>query len=139
KITPVTGYGWSSVRLHGSDMFGVRDDQPGIWRLGSDQKLIVAATPALSTITNSPDRRRQWQIHGNDIIFLYATDRDHPKLRAQPFSARTPFPYRPHPPHFSSGGNRQSCAYYTRPHSSDRHRSRPTDRQSHRHTACAGI
>ena len=79
KITPLTDYGWSAVRLHGSEMFGVKSDQTGIWQLGEAPRLVTAKLPTTSS-------HHQWGIEGNDIIFVDATDREHLRLRAQPIA-----------------------------------------------------
>jgi len=78
KITPLTDYGWSVVRLHGNKMFGVKNDQAGIWQLGEAPRLVTAKLPAA--------RSEQWRIEGNDIIFVDAADREHLQLRAQPIA-----------------------------------------------------
>lgn len=77
-MTPLTGYSWMSVRLHGKEIYGVKDDQPGIWRIGDTPQLIVAKFPTI--------RMRQWRIEGNDIIYVDESDRTHLRLRAHPLS-----------------------------------------------------
>jgi DNA-binding winged helix-turn-helix (wHTH) protein/Tol biopolymer transport system component len=78
KVTPLTEYGWIAVRLHGSEMFGVRDDKPGIWQFGESRRLVTDKLPA--------GRSGQWRIAADDIIYVDASDREHLRLRAKPIS-----------------------------------------------------
>jgi DNA-binding winged helix-turn-helix (wHTH) protein/WD40 repeat protein len=78
SVTPVTGYGWNVVRLRGTEMFGTRDDQPGIWQITSTPRLITSKLPLA--------RSMQWKIRGDDIIFVDGSDRQHLRLRAQPIA-----------------------------------------------------
>ena len=85
NFTPLTGYGWNVVRLHGSEMFGVKEDQPGIWQIGSLPRLITAKLPLA--------RNQQWKIQGEDIIFVDGSDRQHLRLRAQPIAGGPDRPF----------------------------------------------
>lgn len=82
KITPLTGNGWIAVRPYKGRLFGVRSDQPGIWEIGEHPRLVTAKL--------SSNRSDQWQIAGDDAIFLDASDRAHPRLIAQPLGGGTP-------------------------------------------------
>lgn len=79
KLTPLTGYGWTAVRVHKGRLFGVRSDQPGIWEIGDKPRIVTAQL--------SSNRSSQWQISGDDAIYLDASDRAHRRLMAQPLDS----------------------------------------------------
>lgn len=78
KVTPLSDYGWVAVRLHGRDMYGVRPDRPGIWRIADKPVLVVHGF--------SPTRFWQWGIVGDELVWPDASDRSHLRLRAKPLS-----------------------------------------------------
>ncbi|MEO8927179.1 MAG: winged helix-turn-helix domain-containing protein [Caulobacteraceae bacterium] len=61
KPYPITNPGWIAVRTRGDSLFGVKVDQPGIWRLGPKPALIVTGFSP-----RSPD---QWTILKDQIVF----------------------------------------------------------------------
>lgn len=75
---PVSDYGWSAVRLKGTELFAVRSDTGGIWQLGETPRRITAKLPAA--------RRYQWTVVGEDVVFADTSDPNHPHLRAQPIA-----------------------------------------------------
>ena len=62
KLTPVAGPGWLSVRARGEELYGVRADGPGVWR--------IDGTPRRITPLPSPAYSNQWTIVGDAIDYV---------------------------------------------------------------------
>jgi Tol biopolymer transport system component/DNA-binding winged helix-turn-helix (wHTH) protein len=76
RPTPVTGYGWASVRTDGDILYGVRSSEPGIWRIGPPA---VRLTGQFSIA-----QERGWLIFRHQIIFADPAHLDHLHLLAVP-------------------------------------------------------
>lgn len=83
KPEPLPGYGWYSVRVHGTDLYASRVDKPGVWKLGP--------TPQLITPNPQPDYWADWQVAANAIVYADFTNSRHPKIVTHPLdgSAQT--------------------------------------------------
>lgn len=61
-LTPISGPGWLSVRARGDELYGVRADQPGVWRIdGTPRRITNLPRPAFSN---------QWTIAGDAIEYV---------------------------------------------------------------------
>ncbi|HLY57018.1 MAG TPA: winged helix-turn-helix domain-containing protein [Stellaceae bacterium] len=59
---PMSETGWLYVRSRGDALYGVRDDQPGVWRIdGSPRKI---------TPRPEPDHPLRWAIAGDEIAYV---------------------------------------------------------------------
>jgi Tol biopolymer transport system component/DNA-binding winged helix-turn-helix (wHTH) protein len=85
KPYPIGNPGWISVRTCGDTLFGVKADQPGIWRLGPKPVLIVAGFSA-----RSPDT---WAIFKNQIVFFDGNYPNPKRLLSAPISGGLARPF----------------------------------------------
>ncbi|MEO8927253.1 MAG: hypothetical protein ABI306_08825, partial [Caulobacteraceae bacterium] len=78
KPYPITSLGWIAVRTRGDILFGVKANQPGIWRLGPKPALIVAGFSA-----RSPD---EWTIFKDQVVFADGNFPNPKRLISAPIS-----------------------------------------------------
>ena len=82
KLTPVAGPGWLSVRARGGELYGVKADSPGVWRIdGTPRRVTPLPTPAYSN---------QWTIVGDAIDYVDDPFGDPPHVLSQPIAGGKP-------------------------------------------------
>jgi Tol biopolymer transport system component len=77
-LTPISDYGWITVQTKGADLYGVRIDRPGIWRLGPRSALVTSKLPK--------EQPYAWQIFGDEVVFNDSNDPTRQRLLAAPLS-----------------------------------------------------
>lgn len=68
--------GWRRIRSRGDELYGIRDTEPGIWR--------IDGTPRRLTATPFPEASEGWTISGDEIAYADETNPDAPRVLAQP-------------------------------------------------------
>jgi Tol biopolymer transport system component/DNA-binding winged helix-turn-helix (wHTH) protein len=79
---PASGYGWLSVRARGAELYGVRADMPGVWRIDGTPKRITARP--LSAFPAA------WTIAGDAIVYVDNVAGRTPRLMSQPIAGGPP-------------------------------------------------
>jgi Tol biopolymer transport system component len=59
---PLPQSGWVYIRSSGDALFGIREDQPGVWR--------IDASPRRITPQPGPDEPEMWAVAGNEIAYV---------------------------------------------------------------------
>jgi Tol biopolymer transport system component/DNA-binding winged helix-turn-helix (wHTH) protein len=77
RLTALAGPGWLSVRARGAELYGVRDDAPGVWR-------IDGAAPRRITDLPRPAFASQWTLIGDEIAYVDDPFGDPPRIIARP-------------------------------------------------------
>lgn len=79
EMLQVTSYsGWLTIHFRGNELFGVRYDVPGVWRIDSVSRRITGKP--------SPEHSNEWAIAGDDIVYVDDPFGKHRQLMAQPIS-----------------------------------------------------
>jgi Tol biopolymer transport system component len=76
--TPASGYGWLSVQARGHELYGVRADASGVWRIDGGPKRISALP--LSAFPLS------WTIAGDSILYVDNAAGRTPRIMSQPLA-----------------------------------------------------
>ena len=76
QATPYSG--WLNVRFRGNELYGVRYDAPGVWR--------IDGVPRRITPKPSSEWRIEWTIAGNDIVYVDDPFGKRRQLMAQPIA-----------------------------------------------------
>jgi hypothetical protein len=82
RPAPITGYGWSSVRIDGDVLYGVKSSEPGIWRIGPPAVKLTEGFSIAPQFANVIER--DWSIFRHKIIFTDPAHLDHPRLLSVP-------------------------------------------------------
>jgi len=75
---PLPYRGWLSIRMHNNELYGVRYDVPGVWR--------IDGTPRRITPLPDPERSNDWTIAGDEIAYVDDVIGKHRQVLAQPIS-----------------------------------------------------
>ncbi|HEX4156862.1 MAG TPA: winged helix-turn-helix domain-containing protein [Rhizomicrobium sp.] len=78
KIRPLAYTGWANVRMRGSEIYGVRDDSDGVWRIDGTPRRITTL-PAFHNPTN-------WSVAGNEIAYAVNAAGQHRQIFGQPIA-----------------------------------------------------
>ncbi len=76
RVEPMPQTGWVSIRGRGPALFGIREDQPGVWQ--------IDGTPRRVTSVPSADNTRCWTIAGDAIAYLDEPTTGERRILAQP-------------------------------------------------------
>ncbi|HLK26088.1 MAG TPA: winged helix-turn-helix domain-containing protein [Caulobacteraceae bacterium] len=79
---PASGYGWLSVQARGQELYGVRADAPGVWRIDGTPRRITALP--LSAFPTA------WTIAGDAIVYVDNLAGRTPLLMSQPIAGGSP-------------------------------------------------
>ena len=91
------GYrGWKYIRTHKGVLYGMKDNEPGIWA--------ISKTPQRITAQPAPDLPNNWTIAGDDIVYVSDAVNYTARLMAVSIAGGSP----PRPvaamPHYAGGG-----------------------------------
>jgi Tol biopolymer transport system component/DNA-binding winged helix-turn-helix (wHTH) protein len=75
-MTPISGTGWQYVRTRNNEIYGVRDDGPGVWR--------IDGVPRRITPRPGPDASSLWTIAGDEIAYVDRPSGEQSQILAQP-------------------------------------------------------
>jgi dipeptidyl aminopeptidase/acylaminoacyl peptidase len=76
QATPYSG--WLAVRFRGNELYGMRYDAPGVWR--------IDGVPRRITQKPSLEWSNEWAISGNEIVYADDPLAKHRQLMAQPIA-----------------------------------------------------
>ncbi|HEY1614745.1 MAG TPA: winged helix-turn-helix domain-containing protein [Rhizomicrobium sp.] len=74
-MKPISGAGWQYVRTRNNELYGVRDDEAGVWR--------IDGSPRRITPKPSPDVPYQWAVTGDEIAYVDDSLGDNRQILAQ--------------------------------------------------------
>ena len=81
-LKPISGTGWQYVRARNDELYGVRDDGLGVWRIDN--------VPQRITPKPGSDTPYDWTIAGNEIAYVDEPRGEHRQVLAQPIGGGPP-------------------------------------------------
>jgi Tol biopolymer transport system component len=81
-LRPMPERGWVFVKSRGHELYGVREDKPGVWR--------IDRTPRQITRLPTLDRINEWAVAGDDIAYVDDPFKPHRQIFAQPIRGGPP-------------------------------------------------
>jgi dipeptidyl aminopeptidase/acylaminoacyl peptidase len=76
QATPYSG--WLTIRFRGAELYGVRYDAPGVWRIDGRPRRITRKPSSVWWV--------EWTIAGDDIVYVDDPFEKHRQLMAQPIA-----------------------------------------------------
>lgn len=96
QVKPLSYSGWKYIRTHKGVLYGMKDNEPGIWA--------ISKTPQRITAQPSPNFPNDWTIAGDDIVYVSGETNYTARLMAVSVADGSP----PRPvaamPHYAGGG-----------------------------------
>ena len=78
KAQPASAYGWLTVQTRGDELYGVRADSPGVWRIdGTPRRITTLPHPAFPNL---------WAVAGNAIDYVDDPMGRPPRIMSQPIA-----------------------------------------------------
>jgi hypothetical protein len=82
KAEPASAYGWLTVQTRGDELYGVRADSPGVWRIdGTPRRITTLPHPAFPNL---------WTVAGNAIDYVDDPMGRPPRIMSQPIAGGPP-------------------------------------------------